>query len=305
MHPLRGLLHRAPGYVWVNSDEIARLAEHRGESVEAFALKFVRRVGQRLSLIERPGGDCIFWDRQVGCTVYPARPAQCQTWPFWPENLASPEDWEDVTGICPGSGRGRLFSVEEIRRPPRESTPHEPPRRLDRRPGRRPVPRTPPRGLRRGRRGGRAPGPRLRDQRPLLPVRGVRPHPVRLGARVRSLAGRRPAAVPADRRRRDLPLAGRARSLHRPGSPADRLPGLLLRSELPGRTRPRSPRPGSPGSSGWSTTSACPGTTPPSTVIFTRPRPSDAIRQPTRSPKALEGALTHPVKPRFWTLRPF
>ena len=105
----------APGYVWVNADEIAHLAEHRGESAEAFALKFVRQVGDRFSLIERPGGDCIFWDRQVGCTVYPARPAQCQTWPFWPENIASAEDWEHVTGICPGSGQGRLFSVEEVK----------------------------------------------------------------------------------------------------------------------------------------------------------------------------------------------
>jgi Fe-S-cluster containining protein len=105
----------APGYVWVDAEEIGRLAEHRGESVEDFSRRHVRRVGHRLSLIERPGGDCIFWDRQAGCTVYPARPVQCRTWPFWPENLASPEDWEHVTKVCPGSGQGRVFSVEEIR----------------------------------------------------------------------------------------------------------------------------------------------------------------------------------------------
>ena len=105
----------APGYVWVNPDEVAALATHRGLSVEEFGRKFVRRVGDRFSLIERPGGDCIFWDRQVGCTVYEARPIQCQTWPFWPENIETPEDWDHVTHVCPGSGRGRLFSVEEIR----------------------------------------------------------------------------------------------------------------------------------------------------------------------------------------------
>jgi uncharacterized protein len=105
----------APGYVWVNPEEIARLAEHRGEKVEDFSRQFVRRVGNRYSLIERPGGDCIFWDKQAGCTVYEARPIQCRTWPFWPENIASPEDWEHVTAICPGSGRGQVFSVEEIR----------------------------------------------------------------------------------------------------------------------------------------------------------------------------------------------
>jgi len=105
----------APGYVWVDSDEIAALAAHRGESVEEFGRRFLRRVGDRISLIERPGGDCVFWDKGAGCTVYAARPVQCRTWPFWPENIESPEAWDHVTGVCPGSGRGRLFSVEEIR----------------------------------------------------------------------------------------------------------------------------------------------------------------------------------------------
>jgi Fe-S-cluster containining protein len=106
----------APGYVWVDAEEIARLAEHRGLSVPAFSKAFVRRVGSRYSLVERPGGDCVFWDKTVGCTVYPARPAQCQTWPFWPENIESPEAWRESTRTCPGSnsGQGRVFTIEEI-----------------------------------------------------------------------------------------------------------------------------------------------------------------------------------------------
>ena len=74
----------------------------------------MRRVRNRYSLIERPGGDCIFWDKAAGCTVYSARPVQCRTWPFWPENIATPEDWAHVMCVCPGSGRGRWFSLEEI-----------------------------------------------------------------------------------------------------------------------------------------------------------------------------------------------
>jgi Fe-S-cluster containining protein len=98
----------------VVAEEIARLAEHRGETVEQFSKRFVRRVGQRYSLIEKPGGDCIFWEKGIGCTVYPARPIQCQTWPFWPENLETPEDWDGVKSVCPGSGQGQWFSLEEI-----------------------------------------------------------------------------------------------------------------------------------------------------------------------------------------------
>lgn len=105
----------APGYVWVNAEEIARLAAFRGETLAQFSKRYVRRVGHRYSLIEKPGGDCIFWDRQAGCTVYPARPVQCQTWPFWPENLTAPEDWAQITRVCPGSGTGRVYTVEEIR----------------------------------------------------------------------------------------------------------------------------------------------------------------------------------------------
>ncbi len=112
----------APGYVWVDLEQITRLAEYRGESVEDFSRAFVRRVGHRYSLIERPGGDCIFWDQENGCTVYEARPTQCRTWPFWSENLEEPGDWERTQGLCPGSGQGRLYSLDEIRHAV-ESTP--------------------------------------------------------------------------------------------------------------------------------------------------------------------------------------
>ena len=104
----------APGFVWVTPEEIARLAEARGESVAKFSKAFVRRVGDRYSLIEKPGGDCIFWDRRTGCTVYEARPVQCRTWPFWPENIESPDSWDGVARGCPGTNRGRVYTVEEI-----------------------------------------------------------------------------------------------------------------------------------------------------------------------------------------------
>lgn len=104
----------APGYVWVTIEEIKRIASHRGETLQEFSSRFVRQVGSKFSLIERPGGDCIFWDHSRGCTVYEARPIQCRTWPFWPENVQSPDDWEYVKKGCPGAGQGRLFTVEEI-----------------------------------------------------------------------------------------------------------------------------------------------------------------------------------------------
>ena len=106
----------APGYVWVNKDEIAKLAAEIGEDdITAFEKKYVRRVGIRKSLIEYDNGDCVFFDGQARkCTVYHARPRQCKTWPFWNSNLKSAKSWESTCNFCPGSGQGKLYQLEEI-----------------------------------------------------------------------------------------------------------------------------------------------------------------------------------------------
>lgn len=62
----------------------------------------------------KPNGDCIFWDD--GCTVYPVRPRQCRTFPFWPENLESPEAWRELKTFCHGVDSGRLYPLSEIQR---------------------------------------------------------------------------------------------------------------------------------------------------------------------------------------------
>lgn len=104
----------APGVVWVNAAEIAALAAFLDEPAEHVAGLYTRPVEGGRSLREKVNGDCVFFDRDKGCTVYPVRPRQCRTWPFWESNLASPEDWERTCAICPGSGDGDLVSVEEI-----------------------------------------------------------------------------------------------------------------------------------------------------------------------------------------------
>jgi Fe-S-cluster containining protein len=106
----------APGYVWVNDQEIAALAEFRGETVEQVIGLYTRRVDRGRSLREKANGDCVFYDRQAGCTVYPARPRQCRTWPFWESNVANPRAWEQTCAVCPGSGQGELIPAEEITR---------------------------------------------------------------------------------------------------------------------------------------------------------------------------------------------
>ena len=106
----------APGYVWINKEEISELARVAGfEDVEQFEDQYVRKVGIRKSLKEFPNGDCVFFDNKSRkCQVYEARPRQCRTWPFWDSNLKSPEAWQATCEICPGSGQGKVYSIEEI-----------------------------------------------------------------------------------------------------------------------------------------------------------------------------------------------
>ena len=106
----------APGYVWVNKQEIAALAEVVSDGdVEQFEAEYVRKVGIRKSLREHKDGACVLFDRDSRkCTVYEQRPRQCRTWPFWESNLRTPEAWADTCAICPGSGEGKLHQLAEI-----------------------------------------------------------------------------------------------------------------------------------------------------------------------------------------------
>jgi Fe-S-cluster containining protein len=105
----------SPGYVWVNGEDIAKMAAIVRLSVEDFEAEYVRRVGVRKSLVEYENGDCVFFDNKSRkCGVYAGRPRQCRTWPFWDSNIRTPEAWADTCQACPGSGQGHLYQLEEI-----------------------------------------------------------------------------------------------------------------------------------------------------------------------------------------------
>ena len=101
------------------------MADELQLSLAEFEKTYTRRVNGDRSLNERKtklGYDCIFLDREsqpgkAVCSLYNARPAQCKTWPFWPENLVSKRRWQGVkrSTPCPGMDRGQLVPIESIR----------------------------------------------------------------------------------------------------------------------------------------------------------------------------------------------
>ena len=109
-----------PGFVWVTDAEVGRIAKHLGQPVHEVRAVYTRTARGDRTLRERANGDCVFWDAGRGCTVYPVRPAQCRTWPFWESNTATPDDWDRTVEVCPGAGTGELISVDEILRRVRE-----------------------------------------------------------------------------------------------------------------------------------------------------------------------------------------
>lgn len=92
----------APGYVWVNETEMQAMADFLRISLKDIMRLYIRRVGQRYSLVEsKITYDCVFL-KDNKCQVYGARPTQCRTYPWWPNNLHSQEAWEETARACEG-----------------------------------------------------------------------------------------------------------------------------------------------------------------------------------------------------------
>jgi uncharacterized protein len=113
-----------PGYVWVTVEDMGRIAGYLKMGFEDFTRKYVRQIGEKYSLVEKFNYDCAFLTREggkTGCSIYPVRPTQCRTWPFWDENLKSPAAWKAGSrrgGGCAGmcDSGGKLYDVEHIER---------------------------------------------------------------------------------------------------------------------------------------------------------------------------------------------
>ena len=108
--------HGEYAWVFLTPEDTGRLAEKlglsRAEMLHRYADRDEEGIGHTLKWEK---DRCIFLGER-GCEVYEARPEQCRTWPFWPENLKKKVWKEEVEPFCPGAGEGRLYTLGEIRR---------------------------------------------------------------------------------------------------------------------------------------------------------------------------------------------
>lgn len=106
-----------PGYVFLSKKDVEAISSFLGvgeaEFIEIYCRKVDYGLYYMLSLKEKDNYDCIFLSRE-GCKIYPVRPLQCATYPFWRGIADSDEAWLDEMKSCPGIGKGRIYSRKEV-----------------------------------------------------------------------------------------------------------------------------------------------------------------------------------------------
>jgi hypothetical protein len=113
--------HGEYAYVYLTERELQAIPAYLGLSRKDFVARYcVKEEGSWHSLrMDAPA--CPFLGEDSRCAIYPVRPVQCRTWPFWEENLKR-ATWEGpVRACCPGIDQGQHYSREEVERLARET----------------------------------------------------------------------------------------------------------------------------------------------------------------------------------------
>jgi len=111
-------------YVRANDDEIKAIVDYlqidKNQFTEKYLIKLVdhgygikMKTSQTARLTGKKG-HCMLLNNKGKCSVYPVRPIQCRTYPFWPEILSSEQYWNDEVTRCEGINQGEVIDVDYI-----------------------------------------------------------------------------------------------------------------------------------------------------------------------------------------------
>ena len=98
------------GRIYLTETDLVRAAKFVGMAPEAFEKKYVYRTRHELRFRKPREKQCPFL-REHGCSIHPAKPTQCKTFPFWPELLKRKVEWDEAATYCPGIGKGPLIQI--------------------------------------------------------------------------------------------------------------------------------------------------------------------------------------------------
>jgi len=102
------------GFVYLNDEDVARAAAFVGLTAEEFEKRYVYRTRRKMRLRVAKHARCPFL-LEGGCSIHPAKPLQCRTFPFWPELVESAREWKKAARRCRGIGHGPLIQIETAR----------------------------------------------------------------------------------------------------------------------------------------------------------------------------------------------
>ncbi|MCB0394542.1 MAG: YkgJ family cysteine cluster protein [Bdellovibrionales bacterium] len=104
------------GFVYLSDSDRKAMAKLLKMTLDKFTKTHCDFTDGLFHLKEDTGNnDCRFLEGKR-CNVYEARPTQCRTWPFWPENMNAKAWNKEVKAFCPGVGKGPVVSKEKIRK---------------------------------------------------------------------------------------------------------------------------------------------------------------------------------------------
>jgi Fe-S-cluster containining protein len=98
------------GMVYLTEDDLKKAAKFVGMTANAFEQKYVYRTTNTLRFRKPRQKQCPFLESH-GCSIHPAKPTQCRTFPFWPELVENRLAWAGAKRYCPGIGKGPLIQI--------------------------------------------------------------------------------------------------------------------------------------------------------------------------------------------------
>lgn len=102
------------GFVYLSLKDRQQMAKELKLSTKEFTQKYCQKTDGYFHIKQEDNElDCLFL-KNNRCEVYKARPTQCKTWPFWPENMEAKTWAKDVAHFCPGIDKGPLYTSQEI-----------------------------------------------------------------------------------------------------------------------------------------------------------------------------------------------
>jgi Fe-S-cluster containining protein len=100
--------------VFLDASRAEKIRVYLDLSPSWFRRRYLTRDENTLILQSRDDGRCILLGKDDRCRAYAVRPAQCATYPFWPELVKTARAWRQERVRCEGIDCGDAVPVSFI-----------------------------------------------------------------------------------------------------------------------------------------------------------------------------------------------